>query len=103
MGDSYAEKIKTANLMLAGLNAHLEELAKRGVTAEDVAKLQAAYTKANTLETEQEALKAQAKVKTEELRQEMDGIDESMRELKKVVKMVMAQQYWVEFGITGQR
>jgi hypothetical protein len=45
-------------------------------------KLQAAYTKANIMETEQEALKAQAKVKTEELRLEMDGIDESMPKIE---------------------
>jgi hypothetical protein len=104
MGDnSYAERIKAAKLMLAGIGAHLPELAKRGVTEEDITKLQASYTKANSLDNEQEALRAQAKAKTEELHVEMDGMDGTMRELKKIVKMVMAQQYWVEFGITDQR
>ena len=104
MGEnSYAEKIKTANLMLAGLNAHLTELAKRGVTADDINNLQVAYTRINTLDTEQEALKSQAKAKTEELRQLMNQLDESMRELRKVVKLTMPQQYWGEFGITSQR
>jgi DNA-binding transcriptional MerR regulator len=104
MGDnSYAEKIKAANLMMAGLTAHLTELSKRGVSQADIEKLQNVYNKANTLDREQEALKAQTKAKTEELRQVMEKIDELMRELRKIVKLDMPQQYWVEFGITDQR
>jgi len=57
---SFAEKINDSKVMLTGLQANTEAVGKRGIDAEFITNLQTAITDSETLNGEQEALKASA-------------------------------------------
>ncbi|NIM13451.1 MAG: hypothetical protein GTO45_15160 [Candidatus Aminicenantes bacterium] len=96
---SYAERINKAKVMSAGFKKYTERLAPRGGGEEFQLRLSTQRETAQGLDDEQESLKGQLKVKTEELETAMDDLGETMSEGKKMVKLEMPQPTWVEFGI----
>jgi hypothetical protein len=80
-----------------GLKGNGEKLARRGI---DMAEFDGLYQKAQTLDNEQESLKAKLKSKTAELEEVMSKLELRMSEAKKIVKMDIAKENWKEFGIT---
>lgn len=101
--NSYAEIINNTKVMLAGLAANAERVGKRGIDQDFITKLAGLYQEAQSIDNEQEALKARMKEKTDQLKKKMAEIEELFREAKKVVKLEMAQTSWKEFGIPDQR
>jgi len=100
---SQAEVFKFARLMIAGMTAHTEDLAKRGMDAAYVSSIQTELTATETLDAEQETLKAAAKTKTMEFNARFTELQKALGEAKKLVKMTIPQEGWVEFGITDKR
>ena len=88
--------------MLAGLNTNTERLAKRGITAEFITKLQTLHDEAKALDNEQEALKARQKEKSDALNKKMEEVEAVYREAKKVVKLDLPKESWKEFGIADK-
>ena len=68
---SYAERISQAEVMLSGLKNNRQQLEKRGIDQAFIDKMTADTADAVRLNNEQEALKAQLKVKTAELSDKM--------------------------------
>ena len=100
---SYSEAINSAKVMLSGLKSNTERVGKRGLDTAFITKLEEAMTKAQTLDNEQEALKAELKTKTVKLDEEMGAIEKLMSESKKVIKLEMPQETWQAFGISDKR
>ncbi len=100
---SYSEVINSAKVMLSGLKSNTERVGKRGLDTAFITKLEEAMTKAQTLDNEQEALKAELKTKTVKLDEEMGAIEKLMSESKKVIKLEMPQETWQAFGISDKR
>lgn len=96
---SYAERINKAKVMAAGFAKFQEQLTPRGGGTEFLQRLNTQRETAQGLDDEQESLKGQLKVKTDELERTMDDLGETMSEGKKMVKLEMPQPTWVEFGI----
>ncbi|MFH1852823.1 MAG: hypothetical protein ABIA75_10790 [Candidatus Neomarinimicrobiota bacterium] len=65
--------------------------------------LQTALVGAETLNNEQEALKAGLKAKTAELDGQLAVIKKQLSEAATIVKLIMDKERWVEFGITAKR
>lgn len=61
---SYAEKMNEVSVMLNGLEANSERLAKRGLTPEFLERFKGLHNKVIQIDSEQEALKAKQKEKT---------------------------------------
>ena len=100
---SYAEKISSAQVMLGGLNKHLNELTQRGMSQEFISKLMGNTEKAVTQNIEQEKLKADLRTATASLNNTVSQIDLAMSEATKVVKLAIPKEQWIEFGITAKR
>lgn len=100
---AFSEVTNNAKTMVSGLNANSETVAKRGIDAEFITKLDESLLHVNTLDNEQEALKAKLKSKTAEVEAELASLKELLSEAKKVVKMSVDQSGWLEFGITDKR
>ena len=64
---SYAEQLKAAKVMVAGLKANAARVAKRGLTASFIDRLDKTFANVMSLDNEQEDLKARLKMKTTEL------------------------------------
>jgi len=102
MAQSFAEKLNKSKLMLAGLQANTEEVARRGLDAEFITNLGTTIGSNETLNSEQETLKASLKTKTANLTAKTDELKTMMSEAKKVVKLAFDQSRWLEFGISDK-
>ena len=99
----FAEVLNSAKTMIAGLQANLETVAKRGLDKEFTAKMERTLDVIKNLDNEQEALKAKLKTKTAEMDSELNNLKALLSEAKKVVKMSVDQAGWREFGIEDKR
>jgi hypothetical protein len=103
MQKSYAETINSAKVMISGLKSNADRVSKRGADAAFIAKFESSYSNAQTLDNEQEDLKAKLKTKTSSLESELDTLNSLMAEGRKVVKLEMEKESWKSFGITDSR
>lgn len=101
--NSYAELVSQAQVMATGLKNKAEEVAKRGIDTDFVKALEDTRAEAIKLNDEQERLKAELKVKTDELNKTLETLTTQLRESKKVVKLSIPQAGWLEFGIADKR
>jgi hypothetical protein len=100
---AYATQISDAQVMAAGLNANLDLLQQRGMTAEFIGKLQTGTNTAIAQNNAQEKLKADLKAATAALDKTLGKINNAMSEATKVVKLQMPQEQWKEFGIKAKK
>ncbi len=100
---SYADVISLTEVMLNGLRNNLETVTKRGIDEVFINQLSEARSTAITMNNKQEELKADLKDQTSMLQEKMDEIYSQLSEAKKVVKLAIPQERWVEFGIQDKR
>lgn len=100
---SFAELVNSGKVMLTGLQANAEAVARRGIDTEFMTNLQTAIVDTETLNGEQESLKAALKAKTAELDSRLMDLKKMLSEARKVVKMTIDKTRWVEFGISDKR
>ena len=99
---TYADKISKAQVMLAGLKNNAELIARRGLDADFLAKMDATRTAAVSLNDEQEKLEADLKTKTQQLDASLAELEKMVSEAQKIVKMDFEQSRWTEFGIAAK-
>jgi hypothetical protein len=100
---TYAENIKDAEIMSAGLSNHAEQVSKRGLDETFITEMNADLRDAIMLNNEQEKLKADLKLKTEALAAKMAALNASVAEARKIVKIDFPKAQWKEFGIDATR
>ncbi len=100
---AFSEITNNAKTMVSGLTSNADTVARRGLDAEFIAKLGETLNTINTLDNEQESLKAQLKTKTATLDATLKELKAMLSESKKVVKMSVDQSGWLEFGITDSK
>jgi len=100
---TYAEIVNSAKVMISGLKSNADRVSKRGIEAAFVAKLESSYKNVQTLDDEQEDLKAKLKTKTASLDGEIETLNSLMSEARKVVKLEMEKETWKSFGIADAR
>ncbi len=103
MALSHAEKMSDTAVMLDGMTANSERLAKRGLTPELLESIKEQHTKVMRVNSEQETLKARLKEKTSEYETEEAKLDTMLSEARKMIKLEMPQESWKEFGIQAKR
>jgi len=100
---TYAEQISQAEVMTAGLKNNADRVARRGLDAAFVTKLEADRQAATARNNEQEKLKADLKAKTAQLDATLAELDKGLAEARKIVKLDFPQGQWREFGIEDKR
>ncbi len=103
MSESFAEQMKNASVMLAGLKTHTSELARRGADTDFIGKFETAYKDALDLNSTHEAVKSKLKIMTNALDGKKEELNDLFQEGKKMVKLEMPQESWKEFGFPDQR
>lgn len=99
----YSDRISDAQVMESGLRNNQATLSRRGLDADFTEKLSESRARAAALNNEQERLKAELKMKTAELDEQLAIMGKLMREARKLVKLDMPQEQWKEFGIGDKR
>lgn len=100
---SYADSINKMKLMLAGIKNHQAALVKRGVDEAFISDFEGTYNNAQTIDNEQEKMKADLKAKTAELDTVMAVGLKKYADTKKLVKMTIPKEQWMEFGIEDKQ
>ena len=100
---TYAETINSAKVMISGLKSNADRVSRRGIESAFVTKLESSYKNAQTLDDEQEDLKAKLKTKTASLEHELDTLNLLLSEARKVVKLEMEKETWKSFGIADTK
>ena len=89
--------------MAGALGANLETVESRGVTQAEIDSFKANIDKAISDNNNQEKLKADLKKSTADLEASVGVISKSTSEFAKLVKMLIPQERWKEFGIVATR
>ncbi|MFH1853464.1 MAG: hypothetical protein ABIA75_14085 [Candidatus Neomarinimicrobiota bacterium] len=100
---SFGDIISNSKVMLSGLQAHAEAVARRGLDAEFITGFETVINSCESLNNEQEALKAGLKSKTANLNQQLAYLKARHSEAAKLVKLSVDKSGWLEFGITARR
>lgn len=98
----YSEKVILAKIMLDALKNNKENL-PAGITDETINNLEKLKSDSETLNSEQEKLKAQLKNKTMELDESLKKLNLLYNELKKRVKIDVSKSLWKEYGIDDKK
>ena len=99
---TYSTNLVESQVMIDGLKGRNDKL-PLGVKAEDITKLEELRKKMETLNSEQEKLKADLKTKTQELSKTITEIESKVSFIKKLIKIDIPQTPWKEFGIEDKR
>ena len=100
---SFAEKMNNAKLMLVAVKQNSERLGRRGLDEAFVTNFEQVYSNTQTLDSDQEKLKAELKTKTEALQTKVSDLEALYSEAKKILKIEMEKSLWIEFGIGDKR
>ncbi len=100
---SILAKLGRAEEMLAGLAVHAEQLARRGIDADFIAKMDSAQDKAMSAHNAKLGYKARMMEKRAEREQYMVELMDLYSEARKQVKIELSPETWREFGIVDQR
>jgi hypothetical protein len=101
--NSIADTLQSSKVMLAGLKANGERMARRGIDTNFLTKYEMVYHKTLRIDDEHEASKARLKEKTSELYTMLDEMKKFYWEARKMAKAEMPPESWNEFGIYDQR
>ena len=100
---TYKASIDSAQVMLAGIRNHVQELSRRGI---DVAFQTELEEKINTTiaeNNEQEKRKADLKTQTAVVGKSVKKMNALVSEAQKIVKMDIPKEQWKEFGIQSKQ
>lgn len=102
MQRAYSDVITSVKVMIDGLKESKDSL-PLGVTQDSISKLENFYNEVIRLNSEQEALKAQLKAKTEAMNKERDAMEKLQSDIKKRIKLDVEQSLWRTFGIEDKK
>lgn len=100
---SFSQHISDFRTMASGITTRLASLSGVGIVAADATALNTYADQLDALNAEQEELKAQLKAKTDAMNKLMKEAKAKNTDLTKRVKIVVAQEEWVAFGVTAKR
>jgi len=98
MTKTFAQRLNDVKNMLAGLTTHIDEISKRGISAEALAGANTLYDQISTLQNERNALKARSQEATLQAEEVMTELESFCSEAKKLVKIQFSKETWPEFG-----
>ena len=93
---TYSTNLAESQVMIDGLKGRNDKL-PLGVKAEDITKLEELRKKMETLNSEQEKLKADLRTKT------ISEMESKVSFIKKLIKIDIPKTQWREFGIEDKR
>lgn len=100
---TFSQSVSDFRTMSGGITERLASLSGVGITAADATAMSSYADQLDTLNTQQESLKAQLKAKTDELNVLMKEAKAKNSDLTKRVKIAVPQEEWIAFGVTARR
>ncbi len=100
---THSELVDLITNILYGASFHKEELEKVGFVQANVDELENLKKELETLNSEKNRLKALSKTKTEEYDEKRVVSEEKVVDAKTLIKLVIPQSLWKEFGVDDKK
>ena len=104
MAKVYAEQVKKAQFLAAGLKSNYELINSRlGITMEQIQALEAAADEAARMNAEVEALREEVSRKAALANRKLEDVKKNMMSAKRLVKSRFDPSKWMELGVMDKR
>ncbi len=103
MSKTYADQVQKAQLLVAGLKKNLELVKNRGISLEQIERLERAATQAAEMNREVEALREEVSLKAGAANKKLTEVKNDMQNCKTIVKRCFDQERWIDFGVMDKR
>lgn len=100
---TFSQFVSNLRTMASGITTRTADLVSVSIGAADAAALEAFANELDSINSEQEELKAQLKTKTAELNDRMKEAKDKYAAVSRRVKAGTPQGHWKAFGITAKR
>lgn len=103
MSKTYADQVQKAQLLVAGLKKNLELVKNRGISLEQIERLERAATQAAEMNREVEVLREEVSLKAGAANKKLTEVKNDMQNCKTIVKRCFDQERWIDFGVMDKR
>ncbi|MBQ8520962.1 MAG: hypothetical protein IJ456_06245 [Bacteroides sp.] len=103
MSKVYSEQVQKAQMLAAGLRKNYEQVKSRGISSEQIAKLEEDAKKAARMNEEVEALRAEVSTKAARANKKLTEMKNNMQDAKQIIKRCFDQEKWIDFGVMDKR
>lgn len=103
MAKVYAEQVKKAQLLAKGLKKNYELVKSRGISMEQIQRLEADANEAARMNAEVEALREEVSRKAAIANQKLAEVKQNMMSAKGIVKRCFDPYKWQDFGVLDKR
>lgn len=100
---TFSQSLSNFRTMATGITTRLSSLTTVGITAADATAMSTYADELDTLNAQQEELKAQLRTKTDELNAKLAEAKAKNSDLSKRIKIATPQEHWTAFGISAKR
>ena len=103
MSVTIVNEIDKANVLVAGLRKHLDEVKKYGITTDAINKLEEAGKALKQKDEEMDVLRRQSTLKARENRELLTDLKLQMLGFRKTIKGNYPQTDWIKYGVQDKR
>lgn len=96
-------EIDKANVLIAGLRKHLDEVKQLGISTDAINKMEEAGKSLKQKDEEMDALRRQSTLKARENRELLADLKSQMLEIRKTIKGNFPQTDWIKYGVQDKR
>lgn len=103
MSKVYADQVAKAQFLVAGLKKNFGLVSPRGISKEQIERLEAAAKEAAEMNQEVEALREEVRMKAASANKKLTEVKNGMTNAKQIVKRCFEQERWIDFGVADKR
>lgn len=103
MSKTYLDQVSKTKALIEGLRKHYDQVKDLGVTQEELSKLESAVQEGEKLNAEVERLRAEASEAVSVANHKLAEIKEGTAALKRIVKLNIDMNRWMDFGVPDKR
>lgn len=103
MSKTYSDQVQKAELLVAGLKKNFELVKTRGISMEQIERLEKAATQAALMNREVETLREEVSLKAGAANKKLTGVKNDMQNVKQIIKRCFDQEKWQDFGVMDKR
>lgn len=96
-------QIEKVNTLIKGLNSNANEMAKYGITSNDIAEMETLNGKLTEANKECDAIRAELSEKVKAMNTTLIQVKERFQETKRTIKNNYPQYDWAKYGVMDKR
>jgi hypothetical protein len=96
-------QIQKSRLLIDGFRKHINELQAKGVTENELKRMESDLEALSAANKECDAIRAEMRAKSQNARKILTDVKEIFVEKKKIIKSNYPQEEWIKYGVTDKR